>query len=57
MSITGDVGLLQRMPKLVGNQSTIRELCLTGRRFSAHEAHQLGTQGLVLINSNISLIT
>ena len=39
------MGTLQRLPKIVGNDSTVRELALTGRRFFAPEAKELGLIG------------
>ena len=37
-----DVGTLQRLPKVVGGQSLLRELVYTARKFSAQEALSLG---------------
>jgi enoyl-CoA hydratase/carnithine racemase len=43
IGLTADVGVLQRLPKIAGgNQSLVRELCLTGRNFDATEAAALG---------------
>mmetsp|Transcript_12213 Transcript_12213/g.28669 ORF Transcript_12213/g.28669 Transcript_12213/m.28669 type:complete len:275 (+) Transcript_12213:11-835(+) len=42
IGITADVGTLQRLPKVIGNQSACRELCYTGRRFDADEALSIG---------------
>ena len=42
VGICADVGTLQRLPKIVGNQSLVRELCFTGRVFTGKEAHQMG---------------
>jgi enoyl-CoA hydratase/carnithine racemase len=43
IGLTADVGVLQRLPKIAGgNQSLVRELCLTGRNFDATEAVALG---------------
>jgi len=44
IGMVADVGTLQRLPKLVGNQGWVRELTYTGRRFDAAEA---GAQGFV----------
>lgn len=41
MGIIADVGTLQRLPHIIG-QGWFRELALTGRDFSAREAHQIG---------------
>ncbi|XP_020808229.1 delta(3,5)-Delta(2,4)-dienoyl-CoA isomerase, mitochondrial [Drosophila serrata] len=42
IGMAADVGTLQRLPKAVGSQSLARELCYTGRRFEAAEAHASG---------------
>lgn len=42
VGLAADVGTLQRLPKIVGNHSLLRELALTGRDFSAAEAQALG---------------
>ncbi|CAO3619295.1 unnamed protein product [Cunninghamella echinulata] len=42
VGLAADVGSLQRLPKVIGNQSLVRELCYTGRDFLADEALQHG---------------
>lgn len=42
IGLAADVGTLQRFPKVTGNDSKVRELCLTGDLFSAQEALQIG---------------
>lgn len=42
LGLAADVGALQRMGKIVGNQSLVRELCFTGRRFDSKEALSFG---------------
>ena len=42
LGLAADVGTLQRLPKIVGNESLVRELCLTGRTFTAKEALAMG---------------
>jgi delta(3,5)-delta(2,4)-dienoyl-CoA isomerase len=42
LGLAADVGTLQRWPKITGNQSLTRELCLTGRNFDASTAVQAG---------------
>lgn len=32
VGLAADVGSLQRLPKIIGNNSLVRELCLTGRK-------------------------
>jgi len=42
LGLAADVGTLQRLPKIVGHGSRVRELCLTGEDFDAREAAYLG---------------
>lgn len=42
IGMAADVGTLQRLPKVVGNQSLVRDWCLTGRRFDWQEANTAG---------------
>ena len=42
IGVTADVGTLQRLPKVIGNQSAVRELAYTARKFYAPEAARLG---------------
>jgi enoyl-CoA hydratase/carnithine racemase len=42
LGLAADVGTLQRLPKICGHGSRIRELCLTGEDFDAMEAARLG---------------
>ena len=42
VALAADVGGLQRFPKLVGNDSLVRELALTGRTFSGEDAMRIG---------------
>lgn len=42
IGLAADVGTLQRFPKVTGNDSKVRELCLTGDFFSSQEALQIG---------------
>ncbi len=44
IGIAADVGTLQRLPRVVGNDSWVREACFTARNIPAHEA---ATQGLL----------
>jgi delta(3,5)-delta(2,4)-dienoyl-CoA isomerase len=32
VGLAADVGTLQRLPKVIGNNSLVRELCFTGRK-------------------------
>lgn len=40
--MAADVGTLQRLPKIVGNDSLVRELVYTARRFQSDEALSFG---------------
>lgn len=42
LGIVADVGTLQRLPHIVGNDSLMRELAYTGKTFGAKEAKELG---------------
>ncbi|XP_006823745.1 delta(3,5)-Delta(2,4)-dienoyl-CoA isomerase, mitochondrial-like [Saccoglossus kowalevskii] len=42
IGVAADVGTLQRLPKIIGNDSLARELVYTARRLPATEAKQLG---------------
>lgn len=47
MGLAADVGTLQRLPKIVGNDTLVRELAFTARKMPAEEAVQLGLVGSV----------
>jgi len=47
VGLAADVGTLQRLPKIVGNISMVRELALTGRRFTVQEADKFGMIGKI----------
>ncbi|KAG9018744.1 hypothetical protein FRB90_010050 [Tulasnella sp. 427] len=42
VGMAADIGTLSRLPKVVGNQSAVKELTLTGRTFDAIEALSVG---------------
>lgn len=42
LGLAADVGTLQRLPKVVGNQSWVRDIVYTARKVSAEEAFQFG---------------
>jgi len=42
IGMVADVGTLQRLPKLLGNQGLVRELAYTGRKVDADEAQRIG---------------
>ncbi|RUS21511.1 LOW QUALITY PROTEIN: ClpP/crotonase-like domain-containing protein [Endogone sp. FLAS-F59071] len=35
VGLAADVGTLQRLPKVMGNHSVVREICLTGRKYAS----------------------
>ena len=37
VGLAADLGTLQRLPKIVGNQGWVKDVCLTGRDFTAEE--------------------
>ena len=48
IGMAADLGTLQLFPKLVGNQSTFKELAYTGRYMEAVEALQIGFVSRIL---------
>ena len=42
LGLAADIGTLQRLPKIVGSQSLVRELCYTARKMGAEEAERCG---------------
>ncbi|KAL3274824.1 hypothetical protein HHI36_019607 [Cryptolaemus montrouzieri] len=42
IGMAADVGTLQRLPKVIGSDSLVRELCYTARKFPAEEALSSG---------------
>jgi len=42
IGLAADVGTLQRLPKVVGNDSWVREACYTARNIYSKEALQVG---------------
>lgn len=42
IGMAADVGTLQRLPKVIGSDSLVRELCYTGRKLLADEALSCG---------------
>ncbi|KNE56579.1 hypothetical protein, variant [Allomyces macrogynus ATCC 38327] len=55
LAMAADIGTLQRLPKIVGNQSTVREWALTGRTFSAAEAKDAGLVGHVVADKKTAM--
>lgn len=42
VGLAADIGTLARFPKIVGNESAVRELAYTARNFDAREAEKIG---------------
>ena len=42
MGVAPDLGTLQRLPKIVGNDSWVREIIYTARKFTSNEAKERG---------------
>ncbi|KAJ6640134.1 Delta(3,5)-Delta(2,4)-dienoyl-CoA isomerase, mitochondrial [Pseudolycoriella hygida] len=61
IGLAADVGALQRLPKIIKNQSLVRELCFTARKFDSKEAYDNGVVSRVfktkdeMINAAIQL--
>ena len=55
LGLAADVGVLQRLPKLVGGASSrVRELCFTGQNFVSHEACKMGlVSGIATTHSQL----
>jgi len=49
VGIAADIGGLQRFPKIIGNDSLVRELMFTGRKMYAPEALSLGMSEFVVV--------
>lgn len=48
IGLAADLGTLQRLPRVTGNESLLRELAFTGRNFSSAEGQALGLLSSVL---------
>lgn len=48
LGLAADVGTLQRLPKIIGSHSLVKELAYTGRKMMAPEALQSGFVSQVL---------
>lgn len=53
--MAADVGTLARLPKIVGNHSWVKDVCLTARDFDAREASTVGFVSHVLKDKNEAL--
>lgn len=52
IGMAADVGTLQRLPKVIGNQSLVRELCYTARKLLSDEAEKCGLVSKVFEDKN-----
>ncbi|KAG4427309.1 hypothetical protein IFR05_017208 [Cadophora sp. M221] len=50
IGLAADIGTLTRLPKIVGNFSWIKDVCLSARVFGAEEAYRVGFVSQVLEN-------
>ncbi|KAJ1498572.1 putative enoyl CoA hydratase [Coelomomyces lativittatus] len=57
LAMAPDIGTLQRLPKIVGNQSLVNEWCFTGRKISSNEAVASGLVSNVLPTKNQAMGT
>ncbi|KAI9502162.1 hypothetical protein GGI25_003382 [Coemansia spiralis] len=48
IGMAADIGTLQRLPKIVGSDSWVREVCYTARKIPSKEAHVVGLVSNVL---------
>lgn len=55
LGIVADLGTLQRLPKIVGNDSLVRELCYTARQMNASEASCVGLVSRILPDKDAML--
>ncbi|CAG8467855.1 9069_t:CDS:2 [Diversispora eburnea] len=56
LGVAADLGTLQRLPKIVGNDSLVRELCFTGQKLMAEEAINSGLVNKVFKNKEETLM-
>lgn len=52
LGLAADVGTLQRLPKVIGSQSLVSDLCLTARKMKADEAERVGLVSSVYADKN-----
>ena len=52
MGLAADVGTLQRLPKITGNDSLVNDVSLTGRNFTSEEARNMGFVSRLLQEEN-----
>ncbi|KAJ3076502.1 putative enoyl CoA hydratase [Rhizoclosmatium hyalinum] len=56
IALAADVGTLQRLPKVVGNQSWVHDVCLSARPFAAAEAKEFGLVSRVVEGSREQVV-
>uniref|UniRef100_A0A0K0EV30 Delta(3,5)-Delta(2,4)-dienoyl-CoA isomerase, mitochondrial n=1 Tax=Strongyloides venezuelensis TaxID=75913 RepID=A0A0K0EV30_STRVS len=56
IGMAADVGTLNRLPKIVGNEGWVKEICFTGRNFSSDEAFKNGLVNQVYDDKKICLM-
>lgn len=61
IGLAADLGTLQRMHKICGNESTVKELALTARNFYADEAKEIGFVSSIaddeeILNHRVNLV-
>jgi len=57
IGLAADIGTLTRLPKIVGNHSWIKDVCLSARVFGAEEAYRVGFVSQVLENKEKAVET
>lgn len=50
IGMAADVGTLQRLPKVIGSQSLVRDLCYTARKLPSDEAERCGLVSKVFVD-------
>jgi delta(3,5)-delta(2,4)-dienoyl-CoA isomerase len=56
VGLAADIGTLARLPKIVGNESLVRELAFSARNFGAVEAQKLGFVSRVVEGSRDEVV-
>ncbi|KAF3390110.1 hypothetical protein DPV78_011600 [Talaromyces pinophilus] len=56
IGIASDVGILARLPKVVGSYTWVKDVTMTGRNFGAEEAHRVGFVSSVLPTKKDALV-
>lgn len=56
IGLAADIGTLQRLPKIIGNDSVVREMAFTGRRMVANEMKAFGLVSKILPTKEACLV-